>query len=427
MSDSPPTRPKSDWKSDLKVVDKLMRAVSRETDPQRLVMLYGNAVDRMFPIDLYVALSRRGLEPPMYRMTRNSNWREDINPWTQRDRLPLLSGGILGEWAYADAPVIIQDFQPDDVDQHYELLKNIRSVLVFPQYDNGEAINISIMMWERPGAIDVERLPHMHWQGNLFGRATHNLVLRRELATAYETLDRELQVVGDIQRSLLPAELPRIPTLELAAHYRTSQRAGGDYYDLFPLTDDRWGLFIADVSGHGTPAAVMMAVTHAIAHSHPKSPEPPEAVLARLNNTLHDGYTRGNGTFVTAFYAVFDAKKRTLRYSSAGHNPPRLRRDGEVLALDAAQSLPLGVLPDVPFAAAEMALRPGDGLLLYTDGIIEAMNRRNELFGVDRLDESILEASTSDGMIAAVTSAVERHAGSGPPTDDQTLLAGLVK
>ena len=95
---------------------------------------------------------------------------------------------------------------------------------------------------------------------SLFGRATHNLVLRNELKQTYDIVERELKVVADIQRSLLPQVLPKIPNLELAAYYRTSRWAGGDYYDFFPLPDGRWGILVADVSGHGTPAAVMMAI-----------------------------------------------------------------------------------------------------------------------------------------------------------------------
>ena len=245
---------RGDRRQRLAVVDELMRNVSKQTDPQELVLMYGEAVERMSPVNLYLALSRRGLEPPYYRITRNSRWGEDINPWTQRDRLPVLSGGILGEWLYGGRPLVIQDFRVDETDPHAELLRDIRSVAVVPHYDNGEAINLSISMFTRPGAIDEDDFPFQVWRMNLFGRATHNLVLRKELAAAYEALDRELQVVGAIQRSLLPAELPTIATLDLAAHYRTSERAGGDYYDLFPLADDRWGMFIADVSGHGTPA-----------------------------------------------------------------------------------------------------------------------------------------------------------------------------
>src|SRR5207244_2587168 len=130
------------------------------------------------------------------------------------------------------------------------------------------------------------RLPELVWLSNLFGRATNNLVLSEELQRAYQTLDRELKVVGQIQRSLLPARLPTIPTLDLATHYQPSQRAGGDYYDFFPLPAGKWGIFIADVSGHGTPAAVLMAVTHCIAHTHPGPPQPPAKVLDYLNRHL---------------------------------------------------------------------------------------------------------------------------------------------
>ena len=123
-------------------------------------------------------------------------------------------------------------------------------------------------------AFDPETFPEWFWVSSLFGRVTHNLVLREELKDAYEIVERELKVVADIQRSLLPQVLPKIPTLELAAYYRTSRWAGGDYYDFFPLPDGRWGILIADVSGHGTPAAVMMAITHSLAHSLPGPADP---------------------------------------------------------------------------------------------------------------------------------------------------------
>src|SRR5205807_6698835 len=125
-------------------------------------------------------------------------------------------------------------------------------------------------------------------------------------------LDRELKIVADIQRSLLPARLPKIPTMDLAAHYQPAQRAGGDYYDFFPLPNDRWGIFIADVSGHGTPAAVLMAVTHCIAHTRPGPPVPPAKVLGYLNHHLATRYTHLSETFVTAFYAIYDPGSRVL-------------------------------------------------------------------------------------------------------------------
>src|SRR5262245_44795135 len=127
-----------------------------------------------------------------------------------------------------------------------------------------------------------------------------------------------MRVVADIQRSLLPQKLPAIPGLELGAHYQTSRWAGGDYYDFFPLPDGRWGILIADVSGHGTPAAVMMAITHTIAHGYPGPPTPAPKMLEFLNRRLSCCSMRDMEAFVTAFYGIFDPATGTLRYSSAG-------------------------------------------------------------------------------------------------------------
>jgi len=237
-----------------------------------------------------------------FLITRSSRFVEHPNPWTQRELLPKLSGGILGELAYANAPVVIDDLpdklKPDDPAYFY--LQGFAGLVALPQYDSGEGINVTVMLIAPGMVIDLTAIPIVHWQTGLFGRGTQNLVLRNKLADALAALDRELQAVGEIQRSLLPEKLPAIAGFELAAHYQTSARAGGDYYDFFPLGDGGWGLFIADVSGHGTPAAVLMAITHAIAHAQPGTHEPPANLLSHLNDQLTRSYTRG-GTFVTGF------------------------------------------------------------------------------------------------------------------------------
>src|SRR5205085_5525809 len=109
------------------------------------------------------------------------------------------------------------------------------SLQVVPQFDGGRALNIAVTMCREPRAFNRERLPEYVWMSNLFGRATHTLVLAQQLKAAYATVDYELRAVGNIQRSLLPTEIPPIPGVEIAAHYHTSMRAGGDYSDFFPL------------------------------------------------------------------------------------------------------------------------------------------------------------------------------------------------
>jgi serine phosphatase RsbU (regulator of sigma subunit) len=253
---------------------------------------------------------------------------------------------------------------------------------------------------------------------------------QERLQRAYHALDLELKIVGDIQRTLLPANLPRIPTLDLAAFYQPSQRAGGDYYDFFPLTDNRWGLFVADVSGHGTPAAVLMAVTHCIAHTHPGPLLPPGKVLEYVNHHLSTRYTNLNGGFVTAFFGIYDSSSRRLAYASAGHDCPRLKRcqDETLLILEAARGLPLGVDAEETYHEAVQQLQKGDQIVIYTDGVTDARNPSGEMFGIRRLDR-VLQASglEASALLDRVLGSLEDFAAGHPADDDRTLIVARVR
>jgi sigma-B regulation protein RsbU (phosphoserine phosphatase) len=297
--------------------------------------------------------------------------------------------------------------------------------MALPLYDQGESLNMVVLARSEPHGFSEEELPERVWMANLFGRAAQNLVLAEQLDEAYRHVDRELQAVADIQRSLLPSAMPDIPSLKLAASYQTSRRAGGDYYDLFPLPDNQWGILIADVSGHGTPAAVMMAVTHCIAHIYPGVPAPPSRLLSYLNRQLTDNYTAKSGHFVTAFYGVYDAGARTLTFSSAGHNPPRLLRCGlaDVHPLNEATMPPLGFMREIGYIDHQVQLSPGDRLVLYTDGIVEASSPLGEMFGTTRLDHALCQcAGSAQQSIERVLSNLEAFTEGLPPTDDRTLL-----
>ncbi len=301
----------ADWKQRLELIVATMREMSLQTDPQAMVRTYGALIRNLTPSDGYIALSRRNLSYPEFRVTRFSGWTEEINPWKQQHRLPHLRGGILADLIYGDEPKILHNIEVEPDDPAAEYLTGIQSLMALPNYDRGHALNMAIRLSRQPGGFDPEQLPEMVWISNLFGQATKNLVLSEEVKHAYNIVDRELKVVADIQRSLLPKTIPDIPLLDMAAHYQTSQWAGGDYYDFFPLPDDQWGILIADVSGHGTPAAVMMAITHSIAHSYPGDPMPPRQLLDHVNHQLASLYTADNGTFVTAFYGIYNPAQGT--------------------------------------------------------------------------------------------------------------------
>lgn len=433
------------WQEELEIIDRVLKTTSDIHDPQEMVRVYWDGLGDLLPVEHYLALSRRGVDPPEFLVTRSSRFTEHFNPWTQRERLPRLAGGLLGEIAYADRPVVIDDLparlQPDDPGHYY--LDGFQSLIALPNYEAGRGINIGISLFLPGVTFDHSFLPMMHWQAGLFGRGTQNLVLRNQLAAALRDLDRELQVVAEIQRSLLPPALPEIPGFEVAAFYQTSARAGGDYYDFLPLGRDEWGIIIADVSGHGTPAAVLMAITHAIAHTRPGSPQPPRDVLAHLNRHLAHRYTRSRA-FVTAFYATLRPARRELTYAAAGHNPPRLLRGGRVRPLGEEAGLPLGIVADEHYGDRTIPLAPGDFVLFYTDGITEAAAAGSrsaagaaaspdvqppgadpgELFGVERLDAALLDCASGhpERCLTRILDELHDFTGGAPPADDQTLV-----
>ncbi len=417
------------WQDRLTFVLDTVRELSAQTDPQEMVQNYSRRMRQLMPVDGTVSLSRRGYEKPDVRVTRASIWGSNVNPWKQTSDLVIHHGGLFSRLIYADEPAVIDDLRVEPDDPAAPFVAGMRSLMMIPLFDKGVALNAVIMMRKQPGGFDRETLPERVWLSNLFGRATHNLVLAEQVKDAYTAVDREMQVVADIQRSLLPAELPQIPGVELAVHYRTSRRAGGDYYDFFPLPDGRWGILIADVSGHGTPAAVLMAVTHSIAHTYGGPPTPPATLLNFVNAHLAARYTSGNGTFVTAFYGIYDPAEREMVYASAGHPAPRVRRGFAAgCCIESAcvrNGLPLGIDADERYVDDVVRFAPGDLLVLYTDGITEAHRERDfSLFGSERLDAALSQCQPTAGdAVTCILRDVSHFTANAAPSDDQTLLA----
>jgi EAL domain-containing protein (putative c-di-GMP-specific phosphodiesterase class I) len=217
--------------------------------------------------------------------------------------------------------------------------------------------------------------------------------------------------------------------VSIAASYRTAKQSGGDYYDVIELPDGRLGFLIADVSGKGAPAAVLMAVVRTIVHETARSRVTgPATLLDYADTRLCTLGLPQRGAFTTAFSCALDPATGALTYSSAGHNPPRLLRVRQrtILPLDGAGATPLGML-DKPCAHTEetVVLMPGDLAVLYTDGLTEAMSPEGEFFGTARLDEilrALPEPVTPALAVEAIARAVGEFTGTESLSDDQTLL-----
>jgi hypothetical protein len=243
---------------------------------------------------------------------------------------------------------------------------------------------------------------------------------------ALELVDRvrvrdELEVARQLQGDLLPLEAPEAPGWRFAHSYRTANEVGGDYYDFIPLADGRLALVIGDASGHGMAAGLLMAIANATLHTAVDVDPRPEPVAAMLNRALLR--TGGQRAFLTLFYAVLDLATGTLDHHGAGHPFPLLRRaaGGAVEELGSG-GLPLGLRPGVEPPAARVTVRPGDLLLLYTDGLAEAVDPAGRAFGFERLAALVGAGGDAGQVHARIVAAFEAHLAGGPLHDDVSLV-----
>jgi serine phosphatase RsbU (regulator of sigma subunit) len=243
---------------------------------------------------------------------------------------------------------------------------------------------------------------------------------------ALELVDRvrvrdELEVARELQAELLPSRLPDVAGYLFAHSYRTANEVGGDYYDVIPAAGGRVALVVADASGHGIAAGLVMAIAHATLKTALDLDPAPERVLALMNRTLcRTGSTR---TFLSLFYGLLEPATGALTYICAGHPFPLLRRvDGSVVELGSG-GLPLGLKEPLAIAPQAVTLAPGETLVLYTDGLVEAVDRDSrQAFGYDRLAALVRMGGTPQTLHQEIFATFDRHVGDEPLRDDLTLL-----
>jgi serine phosphatase RsbU (regulator of sigma subunit) len=237
-----------------------------------------------------------------------------------------------------------------------------------------------------------------------------------------ERIEQELRTAQAIQRAFLPKDEPALPGWQLAPYYQPAREVGGDFYDFLQFADGRLGLVIGDVSGKGVPAALVMATVHTMLRSTVQGIGSPGEILARVNDLLTAEIP--SGMFVTCFFALLDPESGRLHYANAGQDVPyRYHRHG--VSELWAKGMPLGMMPGSSYEEHEVTLAPGDSILFYSDGLVEAHNPSREMFGFPRL-QTLLEAH-ADGasLIDVLLGELKRFTGEGWEQEDDVTLVTL--
>jgi sigma-B regulation protein RsbU (phosphoserine phosphatase) len=235
-----------------------------------------------------------------------------------------------------------------------------------------------------------------------------------------DKLQQELEESQEIQAALMPKALPEIEGFDISVAWQPARTVGGDYFDLLKFSDRYTALCIADVAGKGMPAALMMSNVQAVLKSFASEAISPAELCTLVNRVMCDNIV--SHRFITCFYALLDTSRKTLAYTNAGHCPPILVRNGACLRLKEGGPV-LGVFPDRPYAQAEVELRSGDCLVLFTDGVTEARGTTGAEFGEKRLQELLTgeDALTAEQLRDRIMNAINEFS-DGETYDDATLM-----
>jgi serine phosphatase RsbU (regulator of sigma subunit) len=249
---------------------------------------------------------------------------------------------------------------------------------------------------------------------------------QQQEAKERERIEQELKVARLIQQTLLPKTLPELPGYEVAAYYQPAREVGGDFYDFLTLEDGRLGLVVGDVTDKGVPAALVMATTRTMLRAAAQRLLSPGEVLQRVNDVLVQDIPPN--MFVTCLYAILDPESGRLVYANAGHDLPYRRRAGRGGAAEElrARGMPLGLMPGMGYEEKEMVLEKGESVLFYSDGLVEAHDRRREMFGFPRL-QGLVGAHRSGGssLISFLLAELGRFTGEGWEQEDDITLVTL--
>lgn len=339
--------------------------------------------------------------------------------------------GIAGTVAEEGKPLLLEDaythpkfFRGNDEQTGYRT----RSMITVPLKIGERVTGVAQVINRLDGRpFDSDDLELFLALSSIAAIALENAKMHQQILDK-QRLVKDMEFARTVQESFLPQKSPEVQSYSFSAHYTPALEVGGDFYDFIHLDKSRTGIVIGDVSGKGVPAALYMAKLGSDMRTLAFTERSPAEALMKLNDLLAERSRRG--MFATLLYIELDASTGRMTIANAGHLPPIIKRaDGTLVKFAAASGAPLGMMAGMSYSQDMTVLERGETVILYTDGIVEAMNAREELYGYDRFEALLKQSAAHPGPLKdAIIGDVNRFTGLSPQHDDMTLVCfGAVK
>ena len=416
----------------LSVTDKLRlllditKKISRSLDLQEVINLVMDTLGSLVPYDaagIYIIQCGYRRKELFEATSQSCVYRaESVRGYDIEDLVELrlkMGEGIIGYVATNAEPVISPDVHNDP--RYVNAREETRSEMVAPIISNDEVIGVFDLESDRLNAYTPDDLQVLMLLASQVAIIIEKVMLHEQLVEK-KRLEGQLEVARQVQLELLPPADPNLEGFDISAYNFPTEEVSGDYYDWVRIYDDQIGLVIADVSGKGVPAALLMAFLRASLRAAIHIGYAPHISMAKVNYLLWESIERNQ--FVTAFYGVLDASNKTLAYTNAGHNPPLiLDSDGNMRFIERG-GLPLGMFRDTRYYEYYASIEPGQVIVLYTDGVTEAVNPKGEEYGRDRLAQAVRAAQSlsSREMVSQIHKDVIEWTGGQGANDDITFF-----
>jgi sigma-B regulation protein RsbU (phosphoserine phosphatase) len=382
---------------------------------KRIAELLSRLIDyQMFSILLLDATGKKLQHRFSQRFQENVQLKHEVS----------LGRGVVGAAAELKQAVLVPDVTKDP--RYISLNPETRSELAVPLVYKDKVIGVLDLEHTRRGFFTDDHKRTVTTLAAQVAIAIENAQLYEQIARQEKRLERDMAMARQLQFRLLPPTLPKLANLDIAAKFVPARAIGGDLYDFVSYSLSRTAMVIGDVSGKGAPAAIYAALVSGILRSHAPIEPGPAEMLSAVNFSL--GERRIEGQFVSLIYAVWDDRNRTLQVANSGLPRPIYCHDGKIEVIDAT-GLPLGLFDDADYDEFTFRAKPGDLFVFFSDGILDASNKAEELFGRERVGEIVAANpnASADAIVKLIFQAVAEHASGEEAFDDQTVVAIRVK